>query len=203
MKIKVETLKEKISELRETIVDSSISGIKSDVFGDKKEESLAKELFQYISETSELETYIWETVDNFCSEHISVEDIFNSRNNESISYEISEVIREMDNVLESASVSSIDKLLNMAGFRYMLVIASDLEEKLLQVYVLNDAYSILTIFDNDLELDASEYGDYKDEESLLEDFTDELISSINGAKRIIQIEDNAKDTLNDFFQLEV
>lgn len=203
MKVNVKTLKEKINEVRVDTINLAISNVKNDIFGDKKEEALVEELFNHISEAPSLENYIWETIDDFCNKNISVEEVFSCRKNSVISDIISEIIAESNNTLESSSVSAIDKVLNMACFRYMLLASSNIEKELLQVYLLDNLYCILLDFDNNLELDASEYGDYNDEESLLDEFIDELISGISGDERIIQIEDNAKDALNEFFQLEV
>ena len=203
MKVNVKTLKEKINEIREEIIESAVSNVKRDIFGNNKEELLIEELFQHVSDASDLESHVWETVDDFCNKNISVEEIFSCRKNPQMSDMISEVLSESDNTLSSSSYSEIDHILNMACFRYMLMTGSNLEKELLQVHVLDNLDYLLINLDNNLELDASEYGDYDSKESLLDDFVDELISGISGNERIIHIEDNAKNSLDEFFQLEV
>ena len=203
MKVTVEVLKEKINQVREDIRETSVSNIKNDAFGGETEQSLVEELFHHVDNISDLENHIWETVSDFCNKNISVEDVFACRHSRLMSDFISEIISECDNTLDSDSVSSIDKVLESASFRYMLMVGSNLEKELLQVYLLDNVFVELINFENDLELDASEYGEYDDEESLLEAFIDELISNISGSEKVIHIEDNAKEALNDFFQLEV
>lgn len=201
MKTTVKALKMKTNETREELVSSVMPN--EDVFVDKKEEKLVEELFSDISNATELESHIWNTVDGFTNNYISVEDIFSARKDASLADTISEILSERDNTLDGSSVSDIDNVLESAGFRYMLMIASNVEQELLQVYLLDNLSSVLSDLDENLELDASEYGDYDDEESLLDEFMDELISPISGDEKIIQIEDNHKDALVDFFNLEV
>lgn len=201
MKTTIEALKRKVNEAREEIV-SSID-CRDGVFSDNNEEQYLNELFEHVSSETDLETYIWESADSFVSNYISAEDVFLARKNRHISNMISEVLSERDNCLDSDSVSAIDDILEQAVFRYMIMVASNVEEELLKVYILDNLFCALLDYDNDLELDASEYGDYKDEDSLLDDFIDELLSTISSNTKIINIEDNHTDTLNEFFQLEV
>lgn len=200
MKTTIEALKRKVNEVREEIL-SSIE-CRDGVFSDNEEQYL-NELFEHVSSETDLETYIWESADLFVSNYISAEDVFLARKNRHISNMISEVLSERDNCLDSDSVSAIDDILEQAVFRYMIMVASNVEEELLKVYILDNLFNTLLDYDNDLELDASEYGDYEEEESLLDDFIDELLSTISSNTKIINIEDNHTDTLNEFFQLEV
>ena len=203
MQVNVKSLKEKLYETRENIINDAILDI-DQLFDDEKEKYLVDELFKYVSETSDLEEYIWETVDSFCNNNISAEEVFALRKNGEISFIISEILSERDCTLEDSSVSAIDEILDVAGFRYMLRVSSRLEKELLQVYILEDVSSILADFDNNLELEVNNenYDGYEgDEDSLLDDFIDELILSIHGNEKIIQIEDVAKTTLMEFFKL--
>lgn len=197
MKTTVKSLKERIRAEKEEIVSLAVP--QDNIFGDNKEEMLVEGLFEYVKNETDLETYIWEEVDNFFNSHISVEDIFLARYENLLEDKISEVLMERDNTLDGCSVSNMDSILESAGLRYLQMIANNVEEELLKVYVLDNLDSTLSEMDDNLELDASEYGTYEDEEDLLDSFVDELISSISGNTKIIQIEDNHKEALFDFF----
>ena len=197
MKTTVKSLKERIRAEKEDIINLSIP--KDNIFGDNKEGMMVQGLLEYVRDETDLESYIWEEVANFVDKNISVEDIFSVRYENPLEDKISEVLMERSNTLDGSEVSNIDNIFESAGFRYMLMIANNIEESLLKVYILDNLDYNISKMDDDLELDASEYDTYEDEEDLLDCFIAELISSISGNTQIIQIEDNYKEALSDFF----
>lgn len=200
MKTTVKALKERINVARVEIIESNVL---ENVFGDKKEQTLVGELFDNVSNETELEDYIWNYVDSFVNNNVTVEDVFNARNNASVADKISEILSEIDNKLSESTVSAMEKVLESAGFRYMLSVANSVDESLLKVYLLDNMFNKLLDFKDDMVLDASEYGEYEDEETLLDEVIDELLYNVSPSSRIIQIEDCPEDTLVDFFQLEL
>ena len=200
MKTTVKTLKNRMYEEKKSIIESSLSELPN-VFGKNQEKTLLNQLFDDIESQTDVEDFVWNFVDTFCSNELNVNDIFANRENANISHYISEILSEMDKTLESADYNSIEKVISGAGFRYMFGLANNKLEDLLKVYLIDNTITILDDINDDAELDSSGYDEFDTEESLLDDYVDLLISDITGGERIIHIEDRPQSVLDEVFEL--
>lgn len=200
MKTTVKTLKERLNIARKEIIDYSQP--EKTIFNNNQEENLINGLFDEIENQTDFEEFVSVFVDNFTLNHVLAKDVFEVRSNPTISNYISEILCEMDKTLDSADVSSIDKIFNSAGYRYLDSIANSKKDELLSVYLIDNVYNKLLGFDEKTVLDASEYGEYEDENALLFWFVDELLANVSSHSRIIELEDYPEEILEDFFQLE-
>lgn len=200
MKTTVKALKERLNIERKEIIDASQP--EKTIFNNNQEENLINGLFDEIESQTDFEEFVSVFVDNFTLNHVLAKDVFEVRSNPVISNYISEILCEMDKTLDSTDVSSIDKIFNNAGYRYLDSIANSKKEELLSVYLIDNVYNKLLDFDENTELDASEYGEYEDENALLFWFVDELLTNVSSHSRILELEDCPEEILEDFFQLE-
>lgn len=191
MKIKVCNLLQGIDKKREEI--------KKEVMpSNEKEVKLINSLFDDISTATEIEEYISDIARMHSKLDFGVDYISENLDDSDIKYAINDVIknREMNKV---SDLNDIKEIFKEAGYELCLSVATNVRQELLQVYLLNELYSYVENLDNEKLLDCSEYADFEDEDSAIEEFLTELIYKVYDNANIINIDDEHKNLFEEFF----